>query len=83
MAGDNLAVVRYCAGTGRLRRPELHALLDPGLNAAAAAGRAPEWAAVRRRHNQTADAAATAGCRAAAADAAAGRGRPRLVVERR
>ena len=82
VAGDNLAVVRYCAGNGRLLRPELHRLLDPGLNAAAAAGRAPGWLAVRRRHNQAADAASTAGCHAAAADATAGRGQPRLVVTR-
>ena len=78
IAGDNLAVVRYCAGTGRLLRPELHAVLDPGLRAAACTGRAAGWAAVRRCFNQSADAAATAGCREAAAAAAAGDPAPRL-----
>eukprot|EP00974_Lingulodinium_polyedra_P124426 11190622-Lingulodinium_polyedra.AAC.1 len=27
-SGDNLAIVRYCAGSGRLTEPYLHGILD-------------------------------------------------------
>ena len=62
ICGDNLGVIRYCAGTGRARRPELHDVLDQALGEAAARGIAITWEAVRRRHNTGADRAATAGC---------------------
>ena len=73
IVGDNLAVVRYGAATGRLLRPELHAILDQPLGAAACTGRVARWMAVRRCYNAGADAAAGDGCNAAAAAAAAGR----------
>ena len=82
IVGDNLAVVRYCASTGRLLRPELHAILDPALNRAACAGRASAWMAVRRRYNSVADEAATAGCDAAAWAAAAGATQPACITRR-
>ena len=72
ICGDNLGVVRYCAGTGRARRPELHEVLDQALGEAAARGIAITWEAVRRRHNTGADRAATAGCTYAANIAAQG-----------
>ena len=73
IVGDNLAVVRYGAATGRLLRPELHAILDQPLGAAACTGRVARWVAVRRCYNAGADAAAGDGCCVAAAAAAAGR----------
>ena len=82
IVGDNLAVVRYCASAGRLLRPELHAILDPALNRAASAGRAPAWMAVRRRYNVGADEAATAGCDAAATAVAAGAMQPSSTTRR-
>ena len=61
VVGDNTAVVRYCAGTARLRRPQLQAHLEVGLGAVLAAGWRLSWQAVRRRLNGDADALATAG----------------------
>ena len=72
ICGDNLGVVRYCAGTGRATRPELHEILDQALGEAAARGTAITWEAVRRRHNTGADRAATAGCAFAAGRALLG-----------
>ena len=37
-SGDNLAVVRYCAAQGRLRRPAMQAVVEPGLAALGRAG---------------------------------------------
>ena len=65
--GDNLPVIRYCAGTARLRRPGLHRILDEELALVAGAGWHIEWVAVWRRFNARADEAATDGCRRAAA----------------
>ena len=61
VSGDNLAVVRYCAGTGRLRREAMYARLDYRLGALLSRGWRLEWRAVRRRLNRAADRLATAG----------------------
>ena len=61
IVGDNLAVVRYGAGTARLRRPELQAHLEGALGRALAAGWRLQWCAVRRRLNRAADALALEG----------------------
>ena len=66
ICGDNLGVIRYCAGTGRASRPEIHDILDPPLRRAASQGWRIDWEAVRRRHNTGSDRAATAGCALAA-----------------
>jgi hypothetical protein len=60
VAGDNLPVVRYCAGTSRLHSPALHEHLDQGLADLAVEGWDVTWVAVRRRLNRAADACATA-----------------------
>eukprot|EP00974_Lingulodinium_polyedra_P054646 5257027-Lingulodinium_polyedra.AAC.1 len=73
LSGDNLGVVRFCAGTGRLTEPELHGILDRELGRLAATGRPTSWIAVRRRYNKAADEAATEGCNAAASAARCGR----------
>ena len=62
ICGDNLGVVRYCAGTGRAGRPEIHDILDAPLRRAACMGWRIDWEAVRRRHNTGSVRAATAGC---------------------
>ena len=59
VAGDNLAVVRCCAGVSRLRRPHMQAILAARLGALEDAGWALQWRAVRRRLNKEADKAAT------------------------
>ena len=61
VAGDNLGVVRYGAGTARLRRPEMAARIDEQLGRLLAAGWRISWRAVRRRLNRAADRLATAG----------------------
>jgi len=61
IAGDNLAVLRFCANVGRLRRPVLQGLLEGPLADAYARGWHIDWVAVRRRFNQEADGLATAG----------------------
>eukprot|EP00974_Lingulodinium_polyedra_P097396 9439586-Lingulodinium_polyedra.AAC.1 len=48
LSGDNLGIVRFCAGTGRLTEPELHGILDRELGHLAATGRPARWIAVRR-----------------------------------
>ena len=60
IAGDNLQVVRYCAGTSRLHSPDLHEHLDQGLADLAVESWDVTWVAVRRRLNRAADACATA-----------------------
>jgi hypothetical protein len=60
IAGDNLPVIRYCAGTSRLHNPDLHEHLDQGLADLAVEGWDVTWVAVRRRLNRAADACATA-----------------------
>ena len=59
MVGDNLAVIRYGAGTQRLRRTALQQVVDAALPTTLAAGWILDWLAVRRRFNQAADAVAT------------------------
>ena len=81
LAGDNLAVVRYCCGYGRLRRPAMQQLLDPRLGAARERGWVLEWQAVRRRLNCEADEAATVAVRWAADLFAAGFRNEQLRVE--
>ena len=66
VVGDNLAVVRYGAGTARLRRPAMQGLLGPTISRLESAGWALDWRAVRRRLNSAADSVATTGVYAAA-----------------
>ena len=66
VSGDNLAVVRYCAGTGRLRREAMFARLDYRLGALLSQGWNIQWRAVRRQLNKAADRLATAGVQWAA-----------------
>ena len=61
VAGGNLAVLRYCAHVGRMRRPTLQALLERPLGDVFARKWSAEWSAIRRRFNQEADRLATAG----------------------
>ena len=61
VVGDNLAVIRYGAGTGRFRRPALQAQLEQGLGPLAVRGWSLSWQAVRRRLNTGSDRLATVG----------------------
>ena len=61
IVGDNLGVIRYCAGTARLRRLRMQSHLEPGLAQVLSQGWRLSWQAVRRRLNQDADAEATDG----------------------
>ena len=61
VVGDNLAAVRYGAGTGRFKRIQLQALMEQGLTPLANAGWTLTWQAVRRRLNTGSDALATLG----------------------
>ena len=61
IAGDNLAVVRYGAGTGRYRRLQLCDQMDQGLRPLAERGWQLNWIAIRRRLNKAADRLATLG----------------------
>ena len=70
--GDNTGVVRYGAGTARLRRPEMQAHLDAPIASAAEAGWQLSWQAVRRRLNAGADELAGEGEEEAARRASAG-----------
>ena len=66
MSGDNLAVVRYGAGQGMLRREAMFSRLDGRLGALLSRGWDIQWRAVRRRLNRAADALATVGVQWAA-----------------
>ncbi|MFM7988482.1 MAG: hypothetical protein ACKPKO_55135 [Candidatus Fonsibacter sp.] len=66
IAGDNIAVLRFCAQEGRLRRPDVQAMLEVKLGALYASGWCIEWLPIRRRVNNEADALATAGVMRAA-----------------
>ena len=67
VSGDNLAVVRYGAGAGRLKKEAMFARLDGSLGAFLCRGWSLAWRAVRRRLNKAADAAlATSGVQRAA-----------------
>ena len=61
VVGDNLAVIRYGAGTGRFRRPALQAQMEQGLGPLATRGWSLSWQAVRRRLNIGSDRLATLG----------------------
>ena len=61
VVGDNLAVIRYGAGTGRFRRLVLQAQMEQALAPLAAQGWTIAWQAVRRRLNKAADRLATLG----------------------
>ena len=61
VVGDNLAVVRYCAGTARLSARPQQALLENALGSAVARGWMLDWQAVRRNMNSMADRHATRG----------------------
>ena len=60
MSGDNLPVIRYGAGQGRLHRPEMQGILESVLHQLPACGWRLEWVAVRRCFNAAADELATA-----------------------
>ena len=55
VVGDNLAVIRYGAGTALLRRPDIKSHLEINLSTAVAAGWRLSWQAVPRRLNGDAD----------------------------
>ena len=61
IAGDNLAVARYCAHVSQLRRPNIQSLLEEPLGDVYARGWSVEWVAARRHLNRAADVLATAG----------------------
>ena len=61
VVGDNLAVIRYCAGTARLRARPQQALLEEALGGVGARGWQLDWQAVRRNLNSMADRHATRG----------------------
>ena len=63
VVGDNLAVIRYCAGAARFKRVNMQAHLEPNLVAVLTRGWQLTWQAVCRRLNQAADTFATAGTR--------------------
>ena len=71
--GDNLAVVRFGAGTGRVRDPGVWALVSGPLARCLGLGWGVQWHAVRRRFNTAADAAASRARDEASAMALAGR----------
>ena len=54
-------MVRFCAGTGRMRNPGNALVLERSLANVPSSGKAIEWYAVRRRFNKAADALATQG----------------------
>ena len=60
VAGDNLQVIRYCAGSARLHATHLHEHLNRGLSDLAICGWTILWHAVRRSLNKAADECATA-----------------------
>ena len=59
VCGDNLAVVRFGAAHGRLRRPEVQCILELAIATMCTVGWLLDWHAVRRRLNMAADTAAT------------------------
>eukprot|EP00959_Pyramimonas_sp_CCMP1952_P433465 9077244-Pyramimonas_sp.AAC.1 len=61
VVGDNLAAVRYGAGTARYRRLHLARQMEDALGQAGSAGWVLTWQAVRRRLNKAADSLATIG----------------------
>ena len=77
--GDNLPIVRYGAGTGRLRRQELDGLLAQPVAQLLAVGVDIDWVPFRRRFNTAADEVATSAVLAVAATSEAG-GAPVLRV---
>ena len=81
VVGDNLAVVRYGAGTAALRAQPQQAMLETALAATYARGWRLDWQAVRRRLNGEADRLATRGIRWAVRCRAAGQDRPQQHTE--
>eukprot|EP00959_Pyramimonas_sp_CCMP1952_P102593 2146057-Pyramimonas_sp.AAC.1 len=61
IVGDNLAAVRYGAGTARYRRLHLAQQMEDALGQVGSAGWVLTWQAVRRRLNKAADSLATIG----------------------
>ena len=61
ISGDNLAVIRFGAGVGRLARPDMFLRLCHLQAALLCRGWTLTWRAVRRRLNQAADELATIG----------------------
>ena len=61
IVGDNLAAVRYGAGTGRYRRLPLATQMDLALRPLLESGWSLTWQAVRRRLNKAGDRLATLG----------------------
>ena len=59
ITGDNLSVIRFGAGQGRLRRADMEALLSSAISTTLQLGWVPRWNAVPRRYNSEADAIAT------------------------
>ena len=59
--GDNLAVIRYGAGTNRFQRLSLQSQMELALGPLAQRGWVLQWQAVRRRLNKAADRLATLG----------------------
>ena len=72
VAGDNLAVIRYGAGTAGMRVTPQQALLEVALGETYTKGWDLDWQAVRRRLNTEADGLATMGVYQAARCAAQG-----------
>ena len=66
VVGDDLAVIRYGAGTARLRRPAMQHHMDVALSEVACRGWQLTWQAVLRRLNVVADRLATQGVHQAA-----------------
>eukprot|EP00959_Pyramimonas_sp_CCMP1952_P237840 4969856-Pyramimonas_sp.AAC.1 len=61
IVGDDLAAVRYGAGTARYRRLHLARQMEDALGQAEGAGWVLTWQAVRRRLNKAPDSPATIG----------------------
>eukprot|EP00959_Pyramimonas_sp_CCMP1952_P194714 4071681-Pyramimonas_sp.AAC.1 len=61
IVGDNLAALRYGAGTARYRRLHLAQQMEDALGQVESAGWVLAWQAVRRRLNKAADSLATIG----------------------
>ena len=81
VAGDNLGVVRFGAGTGRLHHSRLQTPVAAALSRVLLLGWRLRWAAVRRGFNTSADAEATIARERAAVLHAAGQAEAEWHVE--
>ena len=61
IVGDNLGIIRHCAGQARYQSPDVNHVLAESLGDFILSGIAAEWVAVRRQYNRAADAVATSG----------------------